>query len=262
MNKRTFLKAAGGLLAAAPALGLRNAVAAETDSCGRVANPLTFLLLHGAWGGGFYLEPMAEVLRREGHRVFVPTLTGQGERMHLLSRDVNLSTHITDVLNVFKYEKLSDVVLVGHSYGGYVITSVADRIPDKIRSIVFFDAFIPEDGKSFAEQQGQAKELQALWDKGEDGYPVPPNSTAEDRTRRVGPHPLGALLEKAHITGAWLQIPKKTYVMATATQPTVFTKFYNARKDDPAWKTLTIDSNHGFPQSHAKEAAAFAENSI
>jgi|GEM_PF-238005 len=260
MNKREFLKGTGGLLAAGMALGAAEARAAEADACGRVANPATFVLVHGAWGGGFYYTPMADILRRRGHKVFVPTLTGQGERMHLLSRDVNLSMHITDVMNVFKYEQLEDVVLIGHSYGGYVVTSVADRIPDKIRSIVFFDAFIPEDGKSFAEQQGIADQLQAEWDKGEVGYPVPANSTAADRQRRVGPHPLGTLLEPAHITGAWLDIPKKTYVVATVNPG--FMRFYEARKDDPAWETYTIDSTHGFPQIEAEKSAEFAEGAI
>jgi len=260
MNKRQFLTGTGGLLAAGMALGAAQPQAAEVDACGRVARPATFVLVHGAWGGGFYYTPMAEILRRRGHKVFVPTLTGQGERIHLLSRDVTLSTHITDVMNVFKYEQLSDVVLIGHSYGGYVVTSVADRLADKIRSIVFFDAFIPEDGKSFAEQQGIADQLQAAWDRGDAGYPVPPNSTAADRVRRVGPQPLGTLIEKAHITGAWLDIPKKTYVLATVNPG--FTRFYEARKDDPAWVTHTIDSTHGFPQLEPEKSAAFAEEAI
>lgn len=260
MNKREFLTGTGGLIAAGAALGASHAQAAEANACGRVARPATFVLVHGAWGGGFYYTPMAEILRRRGHKVFVPTLTGQGERMHLLSRDVDLSMHITDVMNVFKYEQLEDVVLIGHSYGGYVVTSVADRIPDKIRSIVFFDAFIPEDGRSFADQQGITSMLQAEWDKGEAGYPVPANSTAADRIRRVGPHPLGTLLEKAHITGAWQNIPKKTYVMATVNPG--FTRFYEERKDDPAWTTHTIDSTHGFPQIEAEKSAAFAEDAI
>jgi len=83
-----------------------------------------------------------------GHTVFTPTLTGQGERSHLLTGMVNLSTHIEDILAVFHYEGLRNVVLAGHSYGGMAITGVADRIPELISSLVYLDAFLPEDGQS------------------------------------------------------------------------------------------------------------------
>ena len=82
----------------------------------------------------------------QGHRVLTPTNTGLGERSHLLTKDVNVSTHITDIVNTFKWEDISDAVLVGHSYGGLVISGVANRIPGKLRSIVFLDAFLPDDG--------------------------------------------------------------------------------------------------------------------
>ena len=93
-----------------------------------MASPATFVLVHGAWHGGWCYARVAALLRARGHTVFTPTLTGQGERAHLLSGAINLSTHIEDVLGVFRCERLSDVVLAGHSYGGMVITGVADRI--------------------------------------------------------------------------------------------------------------------------------------
>jgi pimeloyl-ACP methyl ester carboxylesterase len=89
----------------------------------------TFVLIHGAWGGGWNYQRVADALRAKGHVVYAPSLTGCGERSHLLSGAVNLSTHITDVLNLFKYESIEGAVLAGHSYGGMVITGVADRIP-------------------------------------------------------------------------------------------------------------------------------------
>ena len=110
-----------------------------------------FVLVHGAWIGGWCWRPNAQALRRAGHEVFTPTLTGLGERSHLMNPSINLDTHITDVVNVIKYEELSDVILVGHSYGGMVVTGVADKLPEKIASLVYLDAFVPENGQSLAE---------------------------------------------------------------------------------------------------------------
>src|SRR5690554_1295492 len=99
----------------------------------------TFVLIHGAWGGGWNYQRVARMLRAEGHDVFAPSLTGCGERAHLLDGTVNLSTHIQDVLNIFKYESIERAVLVGHSYGGMVITGAADRIADRISALVYLD---------------------------------------------------------------------------------------------------------------------------
>src|SRR6516225_4830262 len=99
--------------------------------------PKTFVLVHGAWHGGWCWRRVADVLERQGHKVFTPTLTGLGERSHLMSRDINLDTHITDIVNVFKWEDLKDVVLVGHSYGGWVTSGAVERVAPRVASIVF-----------------------------------------------------------------------------------------------------------------------------
>ena len=106
----------------------------------------TFVLVHGAWSGGWCYARVAALLRARGHTVFTPTLTGQGERAHLFSGAINLTTHIEDVLGVFRCERLSEVILAGHSYGGMVITGVADRIADRVAALAYLDAFVPEDG--------------------------------------------------------------------------------------------------------------------
>ena len=95
-------------------------------------NRTTFVLIHGAWGGGWNYQRVAESLRAQGHSVYSPSLTGCGERAHLLNGTVNLSTHIQDVVNLFKYEGIERAVLAGHSYGGMVITGAADRIADRV----------------------------------------------------------------------------------------------------------------------------------
>ena len=106
----------------------------------------TFVLVHGAWYGSWTWKRVRTALQAAGHEVFTPTLTGVADRSHLLTRDVNLDTHIQDVVNLIKWEELNDIVLCGHSYGGCVVTGVADRIPEHIRSLVYLDAFVPEDG--------------------------------------------------------------------------------------------------------------------
>src|SRR6266702_721698 len=107
-----------------------------------------FVLIHGAWHGSWCWARVRRLLADAGHRVFTPTLTGLGERSHLLSRDVGLETHIADVANLMIWENLRDVVLVGHSYGGIVARHVADRMPDRIRSLIYLDAFVPVNGKT------------------------------------------------------------------------------------------------------------------
>jgi pimeloyl-ACP methyl ester carboxylesterase len=111
----------------------------------------TFVLVHGGGHGGWCYQPMAKILRAKGHDVYAPTLTGLGERSHLLSPAINLDLHIADVVQVLKYEDLRDVVLAGHSYGGMVITGVADRAHDRIRRLVYLDAAHPKNGESLVD---------------------------------------------------------------------------------------------------------------
>lgn len=107
-----------------------------------------YVLIHGAWHGSWCWTRVRHLLAAGAHRVFAPTLTGVGERSHLLSRDVGLDTHVADVANLMMLENLRDIVLVGHSYGGVVARHVADRMPDRIRSLIYLDAFVPDDGKA------------------------------------------------------------------------------------------------------------------
>ena len=112
------------------------------------AEPLTIVFVHGAWGGGWQYTRVPPVLEEAGHTVYRPTMTGLGERVHLGGPDVGLSTHIEDIVKVLEFEELDKVVLVGHSYGGMVIAGVACRVPGGIAKLVYFDAFLPEDGES------------------------------------------------------------------------------------------------------------------
>jgi pimeloyl-ACP methyl ester carboxylesterase len=115
-----------------------------------------FVLVHGMMHGGWCWRYVRDTLQQEGHIVFTPTLTGLGERAHLASPDIELSTHVTDIVNVIDYEDLSDVVLVGHSYAGLVIPSVANKIPERIRMLIYLDALTVEHGKSAMEIYGSS----------------------------------------------------------------------------------------------------------
>lgn len=108
----------------------------------------TFVIVHGAWGGGWQWKKVDELLSARGHKVYRPTLTGLGERVHLAHAGINLSTHVDDVANVLIWEDLHDAVLIAHSYGGMVATGVMDRVPERIKRVVFVDALAPEDGES------------------------------------------------------------------------------------------------------------------
>lgn len=114
----------------------------------RAATSKTFVLVHGAWHGGWCWSKVAAILRGRGHTVLTPTQTGLGERSHLLSKSITLDTFVDDIVNVLKFEDLKDVILVGHSFGGNAISGTADRMPDRIRQLIYLDAAMLENGQS------------------------------------------------------------------------------------------------------------------
>lgn len=213
----------------------------------------TFVLVHGAWHGGWCWRRVSDRLERQGHKVFTPTLTGLGERSHLLRAGVNVSTHIADVVNVLKWERLSDVVLCGHSYGGLVVSGVAEQAADKIGSIVFLDAFLPDDGDSMMTLTSQAvvDQLKAASDRGELG--VPPRSAAaflvneKDRAwvdALCVPQPVGCFTEAMKITGARDRIGKKSYIRAGAYPNPGFDKALARAKADKSWRVYEVPCGH------------------
>jgi pimeloyl-ACP methyl ester carboxylesterase len=188
-------------------------------------NPATFVLVHGAWHGGWCYARVAGLLRARGHLVFTPTLTGQGERAHLLSGAINLTTHVEDILGVLRCERLNDVILAGHSYGGMVITAVADRTSERIAALAYLDAFIPENGQSLFDINIPANTQQFLQRAGESGglsVAAPPAAyfgvNAADAAivdALATPHPLGCFTEKIRLTGAYRAVKKHLYVHGT-----------------------------------------------
>lgn len=131
-----------------------------------------YVLVHGGHHGGWCYRKVARPLRRAGHEVYTPTLTGLGERRHLLSPHVDLEMHIADVVGVLAFEDLHDVILVGHSYGGMVITGVADRAPARIKELVYLDAAHPRNGESLADVAVQIMATCKSWVREVDGVEV------------------------------------------------------------------------------------------
>ena len=214
----------------------------------------TFVLVHGAWHGGWCWQRVANLLRGEGHEVFASSLTGLGDRAHLLNAEINLSTHIDDIANIIGSYDLEDVVLCGHSYGGLVITGVADRIADSIRSLVYLDALVPEDGQSMFDTlpQEYVEMLGAGATEG-DGFSVPPMSGEQFgvneadlawMNEKCGNHPVGCFTEPVALTGAHQRITKRTYVIAAGFEHPSTKARYDAFKDDPSWQAQVMDGGH------------------
>jgi pimeloyl-ACP methyl ester carboxylesterase len=214
----------------------------------------TYVIVHGAWGGSAGWTPTAERLRVAGHRVYTPTLTGLGQRKHLFSGAINLSTHIQDVCGVIESENLRDFILVGHSYGGMVITGVADRHADRIRQLAYLDAFLPDDGTSafdFIGPEGTLHNIAGAGTCGGVGVPPPdlsvfnlPPAQKAVIQATLSPQPIGTLAEKLKLTGAADRIPKRLYVWCSGYSPSIFTKAYERVKNEPSWQTAVMACGH------------------
>src|SRR4030081_3703523 len=142
----------GTIAAGAGLMSMSGETTAQAQGNTNTPNAKTFVLVHGAWHGGWCWRRVSDLLEKKGHKVFAPTMTGLGERSHLIGGKIDLAAHVTDIANVVKWENLNDVVLVGHSYGGVVISGVAEQMREAIGSIVFFDALLPAKGDAPAAQ--------------------------------------------------------------------------------------------------------------
>ena len=214
----------------------------------------TFVLVHGAWHGSWCWKRVRRALQARGHEVFTPTLTGVGERSHLLSRHVNLDTHIGDVVNLIRWEELSDVVLCGHSYGGCVVSGVADRVPNRIGALVYLDAFLLEDGECLHDTLPPSQrtlQLELTLQHGE-GWKVPPipaevfNVNAGDIewvNRQVTMQPLATFQQAINLKEKANPVECPTYVLATGWNDSPFPTFYERAKAK-GWKTITMQCGH------------------
>jgi pimeloyl-ACP methyl ester carboxylesterase len=213
----------------------------------------TFVLVHGAWHGGWCWRRVADLLRRDGHAVFTPTLTGLGERSHLLRPGIDLATHVADIVNVMRWERLSDVVLCGHSYGGFVISGVAEEMSAAIRAIVFLDAFLPQSGDTILKLTGPAVQdtIGAALQRGELGVPPRPAEAfgvnEADRQWVDGlcvPQPIATFTSPIALRGARERIARKTYIRAKGYSNPAFDDALASAAADPSWQCHEIACGH------------------
>ncbi|KQU95716.1 alpha/beta hydrolase [Devosia sp. Root105] len=199
------------------------------------------VIVPGGWHGGCELSPFARRLRALGHDVFTPTLTGLGERSHLAVMRPNLDTHIEDVTNVVEFEDLSNVVLCAHSYGGMVITGVADRLAERISALVYIDALVPEDGDSWWRLMNDYFRTIAIEGADGDGFGVSPPAGMDVRCR---PHPLASFLQTIHLTGRWQEVREKLFVYATGWSDSPFPPTVARLRKLPDWRIEELPVRH------------------
>lgn len=269
-DRRTVLTAAGLALAAAPLTAAPSPVSATRRG--------TFVLVHGTWLGGWIWADVAERLRRQGHRVFTPTLSGVGERRHLASPAIGLDTHIADIVNVIDFEDLRDVVLISHGFSGVAATGVADARRDRIAHIAFFDALIPHPGRM------TALELTASGDEPDyfkqhrkdfiDGYlmdflAVYPMKmlVADDRPalqasirRRITPHPAKPWTDPLGLkNGGWNGLPRTCFRTTRQGFAPSSEKMWGTATQ-PGWSLIDLPCDRmGMMTAPAVVATAFAK---
>jgi pimeloyl-ACP methyl ester carboxylesterase len=212
-----------------------------------------FLLVHGAWHGGWCWQRVAPLLREAGHEVFTPTLTGLGERSHLAHASIDLNTHVQDVVNVLEFEDLREVILVGHSYGGMVITGVSERAADRLKHVVYLDAFIPRDGQALVDllplfrddlrQQAQVSDGQLP------PFPVERYGVfAEADVRWVEPklvhHPFKTMTTPVRLTSPKAVALPKTYIYCNNPAMGPFDQFVERVQKEHDWRYRELATGH------------------
>lgn len=230
------------------------------------------VIVHGAWVGGWRWRSVADDLRDRGHFVFTPTLTGLGEREHLTSSAVNLSMHARDIANVIKFERLEKILLVGHSYGGMPISVAAELVPEGIiQSIMYMDAFFPEDGQCLNDLVPGEPHLPP---EGEDYLVPPPRKSAvgfnahmdpaarADYEDRRTPQSVYCFTEKARLTGMRDRIPQRTYVLATGYKNDTFAPVAAKLRTRQGWRVEEMPYTHDLQHVAPKQTADMIETAL
>ncbi len=221
------------------------------------SNPRSIVFVHGAWGGGWQYTKVQPLLEEVGHTVYRPTMTGLGERVHLGGPDVGLSTHIEDIVKVIEFEDLHEVVLVGHSYGGMVIAGVADRVPERIAKLVFFDAILPEDGESVASLFGGAIDTMATAGAGgAEPWQLVPRWVEEGKLPPVDvPQPLLTFTEPIVLDNPdAAQLPAVFLLTVEAGKEVDDFDVFADRARDRGWEIVEMEGGHN---PHWYQPAAF-----
>lgn len=240
-------------------------IACEDFTINKKPSGPTFVIVHGAWGGGHQWKEVAAALEKAtGSRVHRVTLTGQGERVHLANPKNDLSTHIQDVVNVIRFEQLDAVVLVGHSYGGAVISGVADQIPEKITQLIYLDAFLLQDGESCFDLAADKRDHYSKRAKEDgDGWLIPVDWEEAKASGDV-PHQLATLTAKISLKNPdRLKIPSAYWLFADG-KPAEQDERYPFLKRAKAldWQTRVFSWDHNPQKSQPKELGKELSKSI
>lgn len=214
----------------------------------------TFVLVHGAWHGGWCWRFVAPELRRAGHEVYSPSLTGRGDRVHLARTDIDLDLHVKDVVTLLEMEDLHEVVLLGHSYGGMVVTGVADHSASRIGRLVCLDAFVPENGRS-ALDYVVPERAEAFRKEGErTGWISPPPLSLWGITQpvhiafeqpRETRHPFRCFAQPIRLTNeAALARLHKTFIYCSSPATGTFDQFARKYRNDPSWLFFELKTGH------------------
>ncbi|MEQ8334635.1 alpha/beta fold hydrolase [Nisaea sp.] len=230
----------------------------------------TYVLVHGAWHGGWCWRRVADRLRAAGHDVYTPTLTGLADRSHLLSPSVRLQTHILDVANLLVWEDLESVILCGHSYGGMVITGAADREASRIKSLVYVDAFVPSDGESAMDLRPPDRvklAFEQIRTVGENWW-MPPTPAASFRVNEADQawvdakctnFPISCFTQPVRLSGAVDGISDRYYVRAGGYQAPQFDACVEKLSGAAGWEVSTLPCGHDIMVDMPDELTALLE---
>jgi len=255
ITRRDLLKASSA--AAAVAAG----AAGNIGTAGATDKPRTFVLVHGAWHGGWCWRRAADVLTARGHRVFAPSLTGLGDRAHLFAKDISMQTHVEDILSLVEAEELGDFVLVGHSYGGFVISGVADTLRERVSHYIYLDGCVPPDmstGASFSwagfiPPEAREARLKSVREEGKGlALPPPPPSAFAVTVpadvawlqRRMRPMPAATFTGTFTFKNSGSNGLKRTYIASTNPSYALLAATRNLVQGDKTWSFTTLETGH------------------
>lgn len=228
-------------------------ISIESSCLAQAGAKPVYVIVHGAWGGSWAFKKVDSLLSDQGAIVYRPSLTGQGERVHLATPEIGLNTHINDVVNMILYEDLKDIILIGHSYGGMVVTGVADSLAGRIKQLIYLDAFVPENGESLISIEGTRAE--GIQDFVQNGFLIPRWVPADKQPPKDVPHALKTFTDILILSNPLRSNLPSTYILTVdkgkKTEADDFApQAERARKK--GWPVLILEADHN-PQWSAPE---------
>jgi pimeloyl-ACP methyl ester carboxylesterase len=225
--------------------------------------PANFVLVHGAWHGGWCYGRVADILRSSGHRVYTPTLTGLADRSHLFSADIGLQTHVDDIVKLATWEDLDDIILCGHSYGGMVITGAVEQLRDRVKALVYLDALVPDAGRSLSDYTAQLQPVASslVAPSGDSVAAVPAKDfmvNEQDQAwvdAKCTPQPAKTFTDSLPSVTARDAVRRKFCVVAATYNAPILYAFAEARRSLPDWTVIDMPGGHDLMIDAPREVA-------